>query len=301
MKLSIIVPCYNEAEVINEFYEEMTSSLLKENISYEILMIDDGSNDETLNKIKELNVKDKKVKSISFSRNFGKEAAMLAGLEYASGEYTAIIDADLQQQPDTLIEMYKKLLDNPDFDEVASYRESHQDENKIKVVLTSIFYKIINRISDVKMLPGASDFRVFNKKVKEALISLREKNRFLKGMFSWVGFNTIYVPYTPNKRLLGKSKWSLYKLAKYAVDGMASFSTLPIKLVSYIGVIVFIISLLNFILLGELGSKAIILILGLMFLSISILSIYFKRMYVNIIDRPIYIIKEKIGFDKKNN
>ena len=202
-------------------------------------MVDDGSTDSTFEKIVSL-AKDKKdVKAISFSRNFGKEAAMLAGLEHSSGEYVAIMDADLQHSPNTLLEMYQKLIDNPSYDVVAAYRENRGNENPLKKTLTAIFYRLSNVVSDVKLLPGASDFRVFKAEVKDAIISLPEKTRFLKGIFSWIGFNTIYVPYTPEKRVHGSSKWSILKLVKYSLGGIVSFSTKPVKSIFIIGVLTF--------------------------------------------------------------
>ena len=211
MKLSVVVPCYNEKDSLEEFYDSLTKKIKEEKISYELVMVDDGSVDDTLVKLTELSNKDKNVKVISFSRNFGKESAMLAGLEYAKGDYIAIMDADLQHTPEVLFNMYEKLISEPLYDVVCAYQEN-RSESKLKKVLISLFYRINNKLSDVKMLPGASDFRIFKKSVKDAIISLPENNRFLKGIFSWVGFNTIYVPYTPEKRLHGTSKWSIYKL-----------------------------------------------------------------------------------------
>lgn len=299
MKLSVIVPCFNEAESVDEFYEAITKKLVKEKISYELIMVNDGSYDITLSKLKDLALKDKNVKIISFSKNFGKESAMLAGMKNASGEYVSIIDADLQQTPDTLIQMYNKLIENPDYDSVAAYKESHADESRAKRVLTSMFYKVINKISVIRLLPGASDFRVFKKAVNDAIISLPEKTRFLKGIFSWIGFNTIYVPYSPNKRLHGTSKWSLFRLTKYALGGIISFSTLPIKIIFIIGLLVFLIGIINFFLMGNLSHRTIILFISLIMLSLGIMSLYVSRIYSNILARPSYIIREKIGFDKK--
>lgn len=299
MKLSVIVPCYNEVESVKTFYESITTTFKKEKLDYELIMINDGSTDDTLLKLKEYKEDSKNIKIISFSRNFGKEAAMLAGLKEATGDYYAIIDVDMQQNPETLVLMYQKLLDNKDYDSVAAYRSSHEDQSGFKRFLTSIFYKIINRVSDIKLLPGASDFRVFNKNVRDAIISLPEKTRFLKGIFSWIGYNTIYIPYTPNKRVHGKSKWSLVKLTRYAIGGIVSFSTFFLRLSFIIGILVFIIGFLNFILLGNLSSRTIILFISLMMLQIGNIALYISRMYNNVLGRPLYIIKEKIGFDTK--
>lgn len=296
MNLSVIVPCYNEEESVDTFYEELSKILKDENISHEVLFVNDGSTDETQVKLKELATKDKNVKVISFSKNFGKESAMLAGLEHAKGKYIAIIDADLQQPVEVLVGMYKKLIDNvDDYDIVAAYRENRNSDNKVKVFLTPLFYRIINKISEIKLLPGASDFRVFKSCVKDAIISLPERSRFLKGMFSWVGFNTIYVPYEPEDRKYGKSKWSLIHLIKYAIGGIVSYSTFPLAVVFVVGVIMFVLALLN-VIFNNYGARTIILFISLIGLMIGVISLYLIRMYKNSLQRPHYIIKEKIGF-----
>lgn len=299
MKLSVIVPCYNEGESLNEFYDAVSKRLELEKITHEFIMVNDGSSDNTMDVLRNLSSKDKCVKVISFSRNFGKEAAMYAGLKACSGEYVSIMDADLQHTPDTLIMMYNKLIQNKDYDIVASYKENREDESSIKRTLTSLFYRFNNMISNVKLLPGASDFRVFKSCVRDAIISLPEEERFLKGMFSWVGFNTIYVPYTPSKRLHGNSKWSLIKLIKYSLSGIISFSTKPNKFIFILGVVTFLIGFLNFILFGSLANKTIILFLSFIMLSIGILSLYISRIYKRVLNRPCYIVKEKIGFNSK--
>ena len=294
MKLSVVVPCYNEKDSLEEFYDSLTKKIKEEKISYELVMVDDGSSDDTLNILKSLADKDKNVKVISFSRNFGKESAMLAGLENTKGDYIAIMDADLQHTPEVLLGMYEKLISEPLYDVVCSYQES-RSESKLKKALVSIFYRINNKLSDVRMLPGASDFRIFKKSVKDAIISLTENNRFLKGIFSWVGFNTIYVPYTPEKRIHGKSKWSIYKLIKYSVDGLISFSNKPLRIIFIIGVISFIVGLVNFLLVGNLSHRTIILFLSFVLLFIAIIALYIIKMYNTILKRPNYIIKEKIN------
>lgn len=299
MKLSIVVPCYNENSGIEEFHKQVTDVLKKEKITYEIIFVDDGSLDDTFKKIEDASNLDKNVKGISFSRNFGKESAMLAGLEHASGEYVAIMDSDLQHSPDMLLEMYKKLINNLEYDVVCAYKSSRKDEKPIKRTLTSLFYRFNNIISDVKLLPGASDFRVFKSSVKDVIISLPEKTRFLKGIFSWVGFNTIYVPYMPEKRIYGTSKWSLIKLLKYSLGGIVSFSTKPIKSIFVLGVLVFIIGLVNFILMGNLSHRTIILFISFIMLSLGIIALYISRIYSNILGRPNYIVKTKVGFENK--
>ncbi len=300
MKLSVVVPCYNEALSLNEFYDSLSLALKENKISYELIMVDDGSSDDTYQKLLDLNKMDKNVKIISFSRNFGKEQAMYAGLNYASGNYVAIMDADLQHTPKTLIEMYNKLVENKDYDVVCAYKAHRADEGSIKRTLTSLFYKINNKISDVKLLPGASDFRVFTKDVCNAILSFKEKTRFSKGIFSWIGFNTIYVPYTPERRMHGTSKWSIFKLVKYSLGGIISFSTLPIKTVFVVGILIFLIGLINFVLMGNLSHRTIILFIGFVMLCIGVIALYISRIYSNLLDRPTYIIKNKIGFTFKN-
>lgn len=299
MEISVVVPCYNEAPTILEFHKLLTESLKKENLTYELIMVDDGSEDDTMEKLRNITKKDKSVKVISFSRNFGKEAAMLAGLKHCNGKYVAIMDADLQHTPEVLLKMYDKLIKNPEYDVVASYKESRYDEKTIKRTLISLFYRINNFVSDVKLLPGASDFRIFKSAVKDAIVSLPEKTRFLKGIFAWVGFNTIYMPYTPSKREYGSSKWSIFKLIKYSLGGIISFSTKPIKGVFVIGLLCFMICLINFILMGYLSSRTIILLIGIVLLCLGVISLYISRIYSNLLGRPCYIIREKIGFEQK--
>lgn len=299
MKLSVVVPCYNEGKSINEFYEKLKSELDEKKISHEIIMVNDGSEDDTNDFLISLNEKDKNVKIITFSRNFGKEAAMFAGLKEAKGKYVAIMDADLQHTPQMLTQMYDKLIDDPKYDIVCAYKSNRKDEGSLKRTLTSIFYKINNKISEAKLLPGASDFRVFKASVKDAIVALPERKRFLKGIFSWVGFNTIYVPYMPEKRQYGTSKWSIIKLIKYSLSGIVSFSTFPLSFVFMLSIIIFLIGLINFILMGNLSHKTIILFESFIMLSIGIMSLYVSRIYKESLNRPCYIIKEKIGFNDK--
>lgn len=297
MDLSIIVPCYNEEACIDAFYEELKNTLKGKKISYEVIIVDDGSTDDTSKKVKEIIKNDKKIKLISFSRNFGKESAMHAGLSLATGQNFAIIDADLQQQPSVMLQMYDKLIDNPEYDVIAAYRESRNGEPALKVTLTSIFYKVINRISEIKVLPGSSDFRVFRKSVRDAMLMIKETNRFSKGIFSWIGFNTIYMPYTPDKRFAGISRWSLISLIKYALGGIISFSNWPIKSLFLVGIVVFLIGLINFILMGNLGARTIILFISIAILMLGIISLYVSRIHDNVLKRPFYIIKETNGFE----
>ena len=297
MKLSVVVPCFNEKDSVLEFHSLLSKELKLNKISYELIMVDDGSNDNTLELLKEIVTRDKNVRVISFSRNFGKESAMLAGLKHANGQYVAIMDSDLQHTPSMLISMYNKLIETPSCDVVCAYKSNRSDESSFKRTLTALFYRINNFVSDAKLLPGASDFRLFKSSVKDAIISLPEKNRFLKGIFSRIGFNTIYVPYMPEKRSYGSSKWSFINLIKYSFGGMISFSTKPLKSIFIIDFILFLICFLNFILLGNLSHRTIILLIGFLLLSFGIIGVYIIRIYTNSLSRPCYIIKEKYGFD----
>ena len=235
MKLSLICPCYNESENVAEFVEVCNRAFENKIDSYEFVMINDGSKDDTWDKLKELYALSRvNMKIINFSRNFGKEAAMYAGLQKAEGEYTCFIDTDLQQPPEKVVEMVEILENNPDCDCVAAYQKSRA-ENKIVSAFKSAFYKIINKMSDIDFQSGASDFRTFRQGVRDALLSMGEYHRFLKGMFSWVGFNTHYIEYTALERQAGTTSWSFMKLVKYAFTGILAFSTLPLKLAAFIG------------------------------------------------------------------
>ena len=217
MKLSIIIPCKNEEGNIIKLHEKISKTLKK--IKYETIYIDDGSTDKTLEKLKELYKKDsKKVRVISFSRNFMKEAAMLAGLKHATGEYTCIIDADLQQNPKYLLQMYNFLEKNEDCDIIGMYMSNRIDESKLIKICKNAFYKVMNRLSDVHLEDAASDFRMFRTNVKEAIISLGERNRFTKGIFAWIGFNAKYLPYDVEPRGSGKTSFGFKNYLRYAVD-----------------------------------------------------------------------------------
>ena len=224
---------------------------------------------------------------------------MLAGIKKAKGKYISIMDADLQHTPEFMIEMYNKLLENSEYDIICAYRENRLNESSLKRTLTAAFYKLNNTLSYNKLLPGASDFRVFKEKVKDALVKVQEKSNFLKGAFSYIGFNTIYVPYTPDKRQKGTSTWSLIKLIKYSISGMISFSNMPLKLMFILCMLLFLISFINFILLGNLAFRTIILLLGFLLLGLGVLALYISKMYSKMQNYPLYIVKEEIGFDEK--
>lgn len=305
MKISIVVPCYNEEDNVDKFFYELKSTIEKSQYSYEIIFIDDGSNDQTLNKLKQIYTKNtNKVEVISFSRNFGKEAAMLSGLKHASGEYVTIIDADLQQSPQIVIQMVDFLDSNTNYDCVAAYQE-HRLEAQSIIFMKKIFYKIINKVCDVTFIAGASDFRTFRHSMVDAITSLPEYCRFSKGIFSWVGYNTYYIPYKARERNGGKSKWSFWKLMKYAVEGFVSFTTFPLKIATILGSITSGLSILYLIIVvfqkilfsisipGYPTIVVLILLLGgIQLFVLGIMGEYIARIYLQSKNRPIYIEKE---------
>lgn len=306
-KLSIIVPCYNEEENIFEFYESIKANLKK--ISYEIIFINDGSTDDTLEEIKKIYNKDKrKIKIISFSRNFNKDAAIYAGLQHSNAEYTCIIDADLQQNPKYLKEMINFLDKNNDYDQIAMINNKRK-ENIISVFFKKLFYKIINILSDIKFVNNASDFRMVRKNVVESILSLSERNRFSKGIFSWVGFHTCYLNYEVEQRTKGKSKFTFRTNIKYALEGIFSFSIKPLRIATYTGLISSLIAFALFIevIVEKLVFNtpvegyptimcAVLFLGGIQLIAIGILGEYLAKTYIETKQRPIYIIKEKYGF-----
>lgn len=305
MKLSLICPCYNEEENVQNFFNACTSAFENKIESYEFVFINDGSKDNTWAELYKLyNSESSNIKLINFSRNFGKEAAMYAGLQKAEGEYTVIIDTDLQQPPEKVIEMVEFLDNNPDYDCVSAYQQK-RSESKILSSCKSAFYKIINKICEINFRSGASDFRTFRQNVKDAVLSLGENHRFLKGIFSWVGFNTFYIPYTAEERAAGKTSWSFRKLCKYALSGIVSFSTLPLKAATFVGCTFSVLSLIYMIvvilqkLIFDIAipgyATIIVLILligGIQLLSLGILGEYISLIYIQGKNRPICIIKE---------
>ena len=240
-KISIIIPCYNEEEAIPYFYEEIEKITKKIKAKFEYIFVDDGSQDNTLKVIKTLAKKDKKIRYISFSRNFGKEASMLAGLEHATGDYVTTMDADLQDPPELLIEMFNT-LENEEYDICGAVSISRNGYSFIRKHFTNLFYKIISKVSKTEMINGARDFRLMKRYVVEAIISMREYNRYSKGLFSFVGFKTKWIEFENKNRVAGKTKWSLWKLFIYAVEGIISFSTAPLIFSALLGLFFCIIS-----------------------------------------------------------
>lgn len=304
MKLSVVVPVFNEEEVIRKFYNETYKVL--ENKKYEIIFINDGSKDKTLEILKNIYNENKPcVKIISFSRNFGKEAAIYAGLKVSSGDYTVIIDSDLQQNPKYILEMEEFLDNNIDYDEICMIQKSSKKRRFQKV-----FYKMITKLSKIEFVNGASDFRMFRKYVVSSILEMTEVNRFTKGIFSFIGFNTYYKPYKVESRKGGTTKWKFKDLVRYAINGIIGYSTSPLKFATYMGIFTSIIAFVYSIVVliktliigvdlpGYTSTLCIVLFLGgIQLLCIGILGEYMSKTYLETKKRPIYIAKEKIGFD----
>ena len=321
MKLSLVIPCYNEQDNIIPFFEETAKAfkeLPKEVKSLEMIFINDGSSDLTSQKLKDLYASYPSVVSVvEFSRNFGKEAAMLAGLRHASGDFITIIDADLQQRPEIVVNMVKHLLENEDCDMVAAYQDK-RNEGKFMSFMKKAFYKCINITSETEFFQGASDFRTFRKRVAEAILSLPEYYRFSKGIFSWIGFNTFYMPYTAEERHSGESKWSFLKFLKYAIDGIIAFTTLPLRVATVSGFVIFLASIIYmiFVVLKRIihgvdvpGYATIVVLIlflgGLQLLLLGVVGEYIARTYIQGKNRPVYIEKEvlkaKKMYDEQDN
>lgn len=305
MKLSLIVPCYNEAENVELFQSETMKAFEGCGYSYEIIFVDDGSTDATLHNLKKIHVAGKcPVKVISFSRNFGKEAGLYAGLQYASGEYISLIDADLQQRPEIVREMVQFLDENPDYDVVAAYQDRRR-EGKVLSFFKKSFYQIINKMSHVTLQPEASDFRTFRKSVRDSILSLGEYHRFSKGIFAWVGYQTHFIPYTACQRAFGSTKWNFGKLMNYAIEGIIGFSTAPLRLATCLGGITGVAAALYLIAVvlqkliwgidvpGYATIIVLILLLGsVQLFCIGIIGEYVGRIFEQSKDRPIFIAKE---------
>lgn len=305
-KISVIVSCYNEEESLPLFYKEMERVRKQdfENIDFEYIFVNDGSKDKTLEEMKELRKQDKKVRYISFSRNFGKEAAMYAGLEAATGDYVTLMDADLQDPPSLLRQMYD-LIKNDGYDCVATRRVTRKGEPPIRSFFARVFYKLINKISDVEMVDGARDYRLMTKQMVNAIISMKEYNRYSKGLFSFVGFNTKWLEYENVERVAGETKWSFWKLFKYAIEGITAFSTTPLILASVIGLIFCVVSFILIIVIivktlafGDPTSGwpslvcIIFFVSGIQLFSLGVIGQYLSKAYLEVKNRPIYIVKE---------
>ena len=311
MKLSLVVPCYNEAENVQCFQDAVISAFEGCGYDYEIVFIDDGSRDATLHNLKKLHAKQAcPVKVISFSRNFGKESGIYAGMEHASGEYISLIDADLQQRPEIVRDMVAFLEENPDYDVVAAYQD-RRGEGKILSFFKKCFYSVINRLSDVTLHRDASDFRTFRRSVRDSLLSVAEYHRFSKGIFAWVGFNTHYIPYTACPRVAGTTKWNFRKLMNYAIDGIIGFSTKPLRLATYLGMLTALAAVIYtvFVVLEKFlwqttipGYATIVVLIlllgGMQLFCIGIIGEYVGRTFEQSKNRPVYIAKEILTYEE---
>lgn len=304
-KVSIIVPCYNEQESLPYFFKEIVrvaNELPK--YDFEVIFVNDGSKDNTLTLLREYAKNDSRIHYLSFSRNFGKEAAMYAGFCNAKGDYIAVMDADMQDPPALLPQMLE-LLESGEYDSVATRRVNRAGEPPIRSFFAKKFYKIINKISDADIVDGARDFRLMNRKMVDAIVSMSEYNRFSKGIFGWVGFRTYWLPYENIERVAGETKWSFWKLFKYAIDGITAFSTVPLAFAAVVGVLFCLIAflficvvLVKTLLYGDpVGGwpsmMCVILFLGgIQLFCIGILGQYLSKTYLETKRRPIYILQE---------
>jgi len=309
-KLSIIVPCYNEEEVLPYFYEQICAIAEKMDfVDFEFILVDDGSSDGSLNIIKELREKDNRIYYITFSRNFGKESAILAGLEYSSGDYVTLMDADLQDPPEYLSQMYDGII-NEGFDCVALRRRDRKGEPVIRSFFARCFYKFINKISKTEIMDGARDFRLMTRQMVDEILKVCEYNRFSKGIFGWVGFKTKWLTYTGAERAAGKTSWSFWGLLIYSIEGIVAFSTAPLAISSFMGVFFCVLSFIAMmfffiktLLFGDpiSGYPSTICILlfvsGIQLFTIGILGQYVSKTYLETKKRPHYILREKITSD----
>ena len=305
-KISIVVPCYNEEKALPYFYKEIDKVSKKmKSLVFELLFVDDGSNDRTLEILKDLSKEDKRVKYLSFSRNFGKESAIYAGLENSTGDYVTLMDADLQDPPELLSKMYN-CIKKEGYDSVGTRRVNRIGEPPIRSFFARCFYKIINKISKTEMVDGARDYRLMTRQMVDSIISMKEYNRYSKGLFSFVGFKTKWLEYENVERVAGETKWSFWKLFRYAFDGIIAFSTTPLWIATFIGILFCIISFIAIIGIiiktlcfgdpvGGWPSLVCIIFMvsGIQLFCIGIIGAYLSKTYLETKNRPIYIIKEK--------
>ena len=312
-KISIVVPCYNEEEMLEIFYNKINEVSENINAEFELIFVDDGSKDKTLDIVREFSQKDNRVRFISFSRNFGKEAAMYAGLKATTGDYVAIMDADLQDPPDLLKEMYETLL-TKEYDCVATKRKTRKGEPVIRSFFSKLFYKIINKMSKTEIVNGARDYRLMTRQMVNSILELTEYNRFSKGIFSWVGYRTKWIAYDNIERVAGKTKWNFWKLFVYSIDGITAFSTVPLLISTLAGIFFCAIAFLMIIFIivrtciygdpvsGWPSTICIILFVGgVQLFCLGIMGQYMSKEYMEIKNRPIYIVKETEKSDDKDN
>lgn len=303
-KISIIVPCYNESGALPVFYDEVSNILSQMNYNYEIIFVNDGSFDDTFDVIYRLTKSDNKILFISFSRNFGKEAAMYAGFCNSTGDYVAVMDADMQDPPGLLPKMMQ-IIEKENYDCVATRRISRVGEPKIRSFFAKQFYKLINKISDVEIVDGARDFRLMKKSMVEAIVKMSEYNRFSKGIFGWIGFKTYWLSYENVERVAGETKWSFWKLFKYAIDGIINFSQVPLSLASWFGLLITGISFISILFVffrklicgdpvaGWASTICIVVFIGgIQLMCLGIMGQYVAKTYMETKRRPNYIISE---------
>ena len=308
-KIEMIVPCYNESDVLEMFYNEVTPVMQSlEGFDYSFIFVNDGSKDNTLEILKSFAKKDSRVKYISFSRNFGKESAMLAGLKNSTADYVGILDADLQHSPSLIPKMLHAVTEE-DFDVAAAKRSDRKGENGFKSFLSNAFYKVANKMTEVEIDPGAQDFRIMKRKVVLSIVSMAEHNRFTKGIFSFVGFKTKWFPHENRERAAGETKWNIIKLFRYALDGILGFSNAPLRISFWMGALLFafgivfgLVFVIRYFAFG--GSVALMLtyalvciVGGLVLVCLGIIGEYLARIYTEVKNRPNYIIDEtNIGY-----
>ncbi len=309
MKLSLVVPCYNEAENVAAFQQAVIEAFDGCGYDYEIVFVNDGSRDATLHNLKKLHTAQTcPVKVISFSRNFGKEAGIYAGLQHADGDYTALIDADLQQRPEIVRDMVKILDEQPEYDVVAAYQD-RRSEGKVLSFFKKSFYSIINMLSNVTLQPDASDFRTFRRSVRDSILQLGEYHRFSKGIFAWVGYETCFIPYIACERAAGTTKWNFWKLLNYAIEGIIGYSTAPLRLATVLGSVTGIAAILYLIwvileklICGiDVPGYATVIALILFFscvqlFCIGIIGEYVGRTFEQSKDRPVFVAKEVLDY-----
>lgn len=312
MKLSLVIPCYNEQDNVEIFYNTAVAAYKDKGFDYELIFVNDGSRDDTMARLRQIYaLSNENVKVVGFSRNFGKESAIYAGLKESRGDMVCLIDADMQQRPEIVLDMMKVLDEKPEHDAVACYQEDRR-ESKVLTAFKNCFYKIINKASEIEFKSGASDFRLLRRCVVDAILEMSEYNRFSKGIFSWVGFNTFYMPYTVEDRANGTSKWSFTKLFKYALDGIIAFTTTPLKIATYIGLVSSIASIIYMLVVivqklafgievpGYATIVVLILLLGgLQLFCIGMVGEYLAKTYIEAKHRPIYIAREVLDYKNK--
>jgi glucosyltransferase len=301
MKLSIVVPCFNEEEALPIFYQEAEKYTKEIPADIEYCFVDDGSRDHTLEEMRRLHEQDKRVHYVSFSRNFGKEAGLLAGLELAEGDLVVTMDVDLQDPPSLLPEMFR-IVTEEGYDCAATRRSTRKGEPPVRSWFAHRFYHLINRISDVDIVDGARDFRMMNRKMVNAVIQDAEYNRFSKGLYSWVGFSTKWMEYENVERSAGTTKWSFWKLFRYAIDGIIGYSTAPLTWIAWCGSVLFTIGFIWFIadlivslVQGRALSLTVLILFmgGLILLALGIISMYLSKIYLEVKHRPVYIVRER--------